>query len=188
MNKRVVLTGGPGGGKTTLIRELAEDPATRGHFLALPEAVFVMRHFAISPQRQLFQRVMVHLQMALEDGLDRPGTGTTWEDHYRRYAGVIHLVTAADGAEDHYAHWPEAHRPEQIEDAIRLDGLLHRVWRDHPCYYRIDNAGRGWTEKPEEARQTLEHWVAIDLPCSDDKRAPGQKGRLETIRQRGRGE
>lgn len=200
----IVLTGGPGGGKTTLLQELRHDLAWAGRFVALPEAIFLMRHVGISPRKRLFQRVMVHLQIALEDGLDRalgpgdprpilchrgsldplaywldrgwpeeeffPYTETTREDHYRRYTGVIHLVTAADGAEDHYAHWPEAHRPEQIEDAIRLDGLLHRVWRDHPCYYRIDNAGRGWTEKSEEARQTLGRWLAIDLPCSGDKR------------------
>jgi hypothetical protein len=162
----IVLTGGPGGGKTTLIEELSRDPAWAVRFAALPEAIFLMRHVGISPREKLFQRVMVHLQMALEDGLDRAlgldngrailchrgsldplaywldrgwpeeeffvYTGTTREEHYRRYTAVVHLVTAADGAEEHYARWPEAHRPEQIEDAVRLDGLLHQVWRDHP--------------------------------------------------------
>lgn len=186
----IVLTGGPGGGKTTLIEELSRDPAWAGRFAALPEAIFLMRHVGISPREKLFQRVMVHMQIALEDGLDRalgPNdpcailchrgsldplvywldrgwpedeffvyTETTREEHYRRYTAVIHLVTAADGAEEYYARWPEAHRPEQIEDAIRLDGLLHQVWRDHPRYYRIGNEGQGWEAKAEEAKKILD--------------------------------
>jgi len=65
----IVLTGGPGGGKTALIEELARDPAWAGRFVALPEAIWLMRTLNLSPREKLFQRVMVHLQMALEDGL-----------------------------------------------------------------------------------------------------------------------
>jgi hypothetical protein len=189
MRKRIVLTGGPGGGKTTLIEQLARDPAWAGRFAALPEAIHNMRFANISVREKLFQRVMVHLQTALEDGLDRAlgsddprailcnrgtldplaywldrgwpedeffaFTGTKREEHYQRYTAVIHLVTAADGATTHYAKWPDAHRPEQIEDAIRLDGLLHQVWRDHPHYYRVDNEGRDWAAKLEAARAIL---------------------------------
>ncbi len=185
----IVLTGGPGGGKSTLLEELRRESAWTRRFIALPEAIFMMRHIGISPKKRLFQRVMVHLQMDLEDGLDQAlGSGdprsilchrgsldplaywidrgwpeeafftyteTTREEHYRRYTAVIHLVTAADGAEENYTRWPDAHRPEQIEDAIRLDGLLHRVWRDHPGYHRIDNVGQRWKEKEEKARSIL---------------------------------
>ncbi len=77
------------------------------------------------------------------------------EEHYRRYEAVIHLVTAADGASLHYTRWPEAHRPEGIEDAVRLDGLLHYVWRDHPQYHRLDNEGRDWASKSQAAREIL---------------------------------
>jgi hypothetical protein len=82
-------------------------------------------------------------------------TRTKRVDHYRRYTAVLHLVTAADGAPMHYTNWPDAHRPETIEDAIRLDGLLHQVWRDHPHYYRVDNKGRDWAAKSREARAIL---------------------------------
>lgn len=190
----LVLTGGTGGGKTTLIEELARDPAWARRFAALPEAISLMRWLNLSLREHLFQRVMVHLQMALEDGLDRAlgpddprailcnrgtldplaywldrgwledeffaFTGTKREEHYRRYTAVIHLVTAADGAAAHYAKWPDAHRPEQIEDAIRLDGLLHQVWRDHPHYYRVDNEGRDWAAKSEAARAVLSSLLA----------------------------
>jgi hypothetical protein len=88
-------------------------------------------------------------------------TGTKREDHYRRYTAVIHLVTAADGAPAYYARWPDAHRPEQIEDAIRLDRLLHQVWRDHPRYYRLDNQGWDWTAKSEKAQEILSRLLLV---------------------------
>jgi AAA domain len=189
MRKFIALTGGPGGGKTTLIEELAQDPAWRDNFLALPEAILVAGRVGVPLREPLFQKLMVETQRGLEDALshtldpsdprfilchrgtldplaywlDRGWpedeffafTGTRREDHYRRYAAVIHLVTAADGAQEHYARWPEAHRPEHIEDATRLDALLHQVWCDHPSYYRLGNKGRDWAAKAAEARDVL---------------------------------
>ena len=71
-NRRViVLTGGPGGGKSTLIKELFHDPVGNGRFIALPEAVYYAGAVGISPHKKLFQRMMVNLQIALEDGLRR---------------------------------------------------------------------------------------------------------------------
>ena len=73
MKKRsvIVLTGGPGGGKTTLIKDLQRDPKWVEGFVALPEAIQYTRFVNISVREKLFQRVMVNLQMSLEDGLDR---------------------------------------------------------------------------------------------------------------------
>ncbi len=80
--------------------------------------------------------------------------------HYQRYAAVLHLVTAADGAVAHYKRWPDAHRPETPEQAVQLDRLLQRVWGGHPRYFRIDNEGRdwanlGWSAKSGKARGIL---------------------------------
>ena len=157
--------------------------------MALPEAVQYAKYVNISPGEQLFQRVIVCLQMRLEDGLDQalgPGdprpilchrgsldplafwmqrgwpeeafftfTRTTCEAHYRRYTAVIHLVTAADGASWAYTRWPEAHRPEEAEEAIRLDRWLQQAWEHHPRYFRISNEGRDWEAKSRAARDIL---------------------------------
>ena len=185
----IVLTGGPGGGKSTLIEELRHDPTWAGRFVALLETIHYAGFVNSSPREKLFQRVMVNLQMALEDGLkhaldvtdSRPiichrgslvplaywiqrgwAEGeflefpeTRLEDHYQRYTAVIQLVTAADGASWAYSRWPHAHRPEEAEDAIRLDRCLAQVWGKHPQYFRLDNTGRTWQEKSAEARRIL---------------------------------
>ena len=192
----IALTGGPGGGKTTLIEELAHDSAWAGRFAALPEAIVAMRYLGISVREKLFQRVMVYQQMAMEEALERAldpqdrriilchrgaldplaywlvqgwsqdefftYTKTTCADHYRRYSAVLHLVTAADGALEHYRRWPGAERHEPAEQAVRLDGLLHQVWRDHPHYYRVGNEGRDWAAKAQEARAILERYLPND--------------------------
>ena len=49
----IVLTGGPGGGKTRLIDELLHDPMWGSRVVALPEAVSLMRHLNISTQTQV---------------------------------------------------------------------------------------------------------------------------------------
>ncbi len=67
----IVLTGGPGGGKSRLIEELQREPAWSGRIAALPETISVMRQVGIPPREPLFQRMMVHLQIALEAGFDR---------------------------------------------------------------------------------------------------------------------
>lgn len=186
--KRLVLTGGPCGGKTRLISELQHDPDWVHRFFVLPEVISVAGQSGVLPQEQLFQRVMVATQMALEDAMDAAladdwhlllchrgtldplaywldrgwseqeffeFTQTNREAHYSRYIGVVHLVTAADGACEHYVHWPDADRTESPEGAIRIDRSLEHAWGGHPRYICIENIGRDWATKSRMARNAL---------------------------------
>jgi tRNA (Thr-GGU) A37 N-methylase len=191
----IVLTGGPGGGKSTLIEDLRLNPKWVGRFMALPEAIQYAGCINISPREKIFQRAVVNLQISLEDGLKRtlgPGdqriilchrgsldtlafwlhlgwseeeyfefTGLSRSEHYHRYAAVIHLVTAADGVPCEYTCWPQAHRPEEPDEAIQLDRWLEQAWGDHPHYYRLDNTGRDWQAKSHAARELLESIMGL---------------------------
>jgi CYTH domain-containing protein/thymidylate kinase len=56
-----------------------------------------------------------------------------------RYAGVIHLVTAADGAESFYTAENNTARIETPEEAIDLDRKTREAWLGHPHLKIIDN-------------------------------------------------
>ena len=51
-----------------------------------------------------------------------------------RYDMVIHLVTAADGAEEYYTLENNAARTETPEVAKMLDKMTQGVWNGHPNY------------------------------------------------------
>jgi predicted ATPase len=63
----IVLTGGPCGGKTTLMRELrAEDPECR-KWVLVPESAPVLFQAGLSAREKSFQAAVVRVQIALED-------------------------------------------------------------------------------------------------------------------------
>jgi hypothetical protein len=183
----VALTGGPGGGKTTLLRELrAEDPEAR-RWIAVPESAPLLFQAGFNAREPSFQAAVVRLQLALETAcaaLARPGqvlvchrgtldplaywlrngwdeadffalTRMSPEEHLQRYAGVLHLQTAAIGAASHYRRWPDAHRPETPEQAAETDHFCAHAWSRHRAYCFIDNDGQDWPAKSRAARAAL---------------------------------
>lgn len=57
-----------------------------------------------------------------------------------RYDAVLHMVTAANGAEEHYTNSNNKHRSEGIELARELDNRLVGAWKGHPNLKVIDNS------------------------------------------------
>lgn len=57
-----------------------------------------------------------------------------------RYNQVIHLITAADGAEDYYNTEDNPCRTEGIELARELDKKTAEAWVGHPYIDVIDNS------------------------------------------------
>ena len=168
----VTLTGGPGGGKSELLRAIAHDAALVVRVAATEEAIHSMRFVRLSPQSAEFQCALVAIQAATEQTVMRglantnkrillthrgtldpcafwqsfgnsresffEMTGTTLEDHYRRYDWVLHLESAAVRVPTEYRRYPLAHRPEHIAEAARLDQYLGELWSGHPRYVKID--------------------------------------------------
>ncbi|MDD4195506.1 MAG: AAA family ATPase [Syntrophorhabdaceae bacterium] len=57
-----------------------------------------------------------------------------------RYDGIIHLVTAADGAPDYYTGENNSARLETAEEALRIDRRTQEGWLGHPRFKIIDNS------------------------------------------------
>ena len=76
-----------------------------------------------------------------------------------RYDHVIHLVTAAHGAEQHYtleqAGSEESARGETAEQARLLDGRTLRAWQETKSHFIVGNAGVTWPQKRERAKAVL---------------------------------
>ena len=186
-----MLTGGPGGGKTELMRELRADDPYAERWILVPEAAPLLFQAGLDGREKRFQWAVVQLQIALEESCAKSAcpeqvlichrgtldplaywlrngwdeseffecTAMSRDEHYRRYFGVIHLQTAAIGAEAHYRRWPDAHRPETLAQAAEIDRLCVHAWRGHPRYVLIDNADRDWLEKARAARSVLTRWL-----------------------------
>ncbi|MCX8021147.1 MAG: ATP-binding protein [Syntrophorhabdaceae bacterium] len=56
-----------------------------------------------------------------------------------RYTGVIHLVTAADGAIDYYTGENNTARIESPEESLIIDRRIQESWLGHPRFSIIDN-------------------------------------------------
>ena len=56
-----------------------------------------------------------------------------------RYHGVVHLVTAAEGAREFYTGENNGARIETPEEAIRIDRSIRESWLGHPHFKIIDN-------------------------------------------------
>ena len=69
----------------------------------------------------------------------------------RRYDAVIHLVTAARGAEEFYTTENNPARTETLEKARELDEKVRNAWVGHPHLRAIDNS----TDFNEKIRRVL---------------------------------
>lgn len=77
--------------------------------------------------------------VTVEDGVSEPSI-------LQRYDGVVHMVTAADGAAPFYKHgdvqddagnW--VHRRETPEEAVELDHRTRSCWEQHPRHVVVHN-------------------------------------------------
>ena len=65
----------------------------------------------------------------------------------RRYEAVVHLVTAANGAEKFYTGDNNQARYETVEEAKALDNKLINAWVGHPHFTIIENNSNGFENK-----------------------------------------
>jgi predicted ATPase len=160
--RRVVLTGGPGAGKSAVL-ELARLFFCE-HVRPLPEAAGIVfgGRFPRNGRpdiRQASQRAIYHVQVELESTtlLENPamvicdrgtpdgsaywnGDGTLWDAvgtsrdaELARYYGVIHLRTPTAGAYNH----DNPLRIESHDEARAIDSLIAEAWAGHPRSFEV---------------------------------------------------
>ena len=81
-----------------------------------------------------------------------------WNEIYlrdSRYDAVIHMVTAADGADQFYDLDTNEARYENIELAREVDKKLQKNWSGHSQLYLIDNNAPSFDEKTSKAVRTV---------------------------------
>jgi predicted ATPase len=100
---------------------------------------------------------LMHATEASDAEIHQPRMRITEEYMIKRYDLVVHLVTAADGAEEHYRSGATTDdsgnkvvRGEPPDVARELDRKLRLAWAVHPNHCIIPNGSKGFTGKVEE--------------------------------------
>ena len=128
---------------------------------------------------EMWEKVLSHVD------LRHPVT----EDYVRgRYDGVIHLVTAANGASKWYK-WGktmddsghEVFRKESPDEAIALDNQMIRVWSGHERHIVIENTSEGFSSKLERAANAVLDIAKEAHPQEYQKASGGVGPRLKSL-------
>lgn len=185
--RKVVLTGGPGGGKTAVLEFMRL--AFCRHVVILPEAAGLLFRGGFPRDRaparlRAAQRAIFHVQRQLEASTEEdnaaivvcdrgtpdgsaywPGPDTLWdavgtrrEEELARYSSVIHLRTPSD--ENGY-NFRNPLRVESAAEAMEIDRRIAEIWSSHPAYTEIPATA----DFLVKARHALEHLRSEVPPC-----------------------
>jgi predicted ATPase len=185
VRKRIVLTGGPGAGKTAVLELLQQ--LVCEHVVVLPEAASMLFNGGFprggnAGQRAATQRAIYHVQRELEASADAadhaaivlcdrgtvdgaaywPGPDTLWsavgttrETELARYDVAIHLRTPSAGMYNH----DNPARVESAEEAARVDARIAQAWQGHSRVVTIA-ANADFIQKAQQALRA----VLVELP------------------------
>ena len=88
----------------------------------------------------------------------------------RRYEAVVHLVSAADGAEEHYNADNNVARYENIKEAVELDKRLINAWVGHPHFSIIQNGVNSFQEKIDQTMSSVLNFIGLPSPSAHVKK------------------
>jgi CYTH domain-containing protein/thymidylate kinase len=96
--------------------------------------------------------------------------GFTQSELMHRYDLVVHLVTAADGAEAHYTLLNNSARKETPEEARALDVRTLHAWLGHPHHIIVDNSSTDFADKMLRALRALARKLNMPQPTEIEKK------------------
>ena len=88
----------------------------------------------------------------------------------RRYEAVVHLVTAANGAEKFYTGDNNQARYETVEEAKQLDSKLIDAWVGHPSFAIIENNNDGFSNKIQRCVEACFKSIGLPTPKTHHKK------------------
>ena len=198
--RRIVLTGGPGAGKTAVL-ELVRQYFCK-HVDVLPESASVLfgggfRRGTTAAGRAAAQRAIFHVQRELETAADAEGDaaiilcdrgtvdgfaywpgpedfwnslGTTREREFQRYSAVIHLRTPPP--DGGYNHRNPV-RIESAAEAALVDQRLLQAWEGHPRRFVVESTA----DFLDKAHRTIEILRGEMPECCRRHMVPAVDGR-----------
>lgn len=75
-----------------------------------------------------------------------------------RYDAILHMVTAADGAEQFYSSINNVARYESHEEAREKDQKLREAYMGHSRWMLIDNKGKDFDSKIKTVKENV-HYI-----------------------------
>lgn len=189
--RRIAVTGGPGGGKTTLWKELVQRYPDR--VVAVPEVATLMfshvfPHVRDEHERKAVQTAIFHVQHSLEavhesramsDQIllcDRgsPDGGGYWPSGHEAFfeamgsswAQELHRYDAVLFLETAAAQGlsidaGNSVRTEDLATAVAIDRRLHAVWSAHPRFAHVA-CDPDFSRKLSQALQLLDAELAVE--------------------------
>ncbi len=188
--RRIAVTGGPGAGKTSLWRELAQAHAAR--LVAVPEVATMLFQHVFPPvrdeaERCAVQRAIFHVQRELEgvyEGRSRAGQillcdrgtvdgGGYWPAGHEAFFAELAtcwrdelsrydavLFLETAAAGGHSIEEGNTVRSEDLDTAVRIDQRLREVWSSHPNFLYVPQAAR-FDDKLAAARHAFAQFLAL---------------------------
>ena len=200
--KKIVLTGGPCAGKTTALYKVFNVPevptiySTAGWNyltpnrdlyyqgerailetqLALEDSFFRLAEVCQKPVLIVCDRGTMDISAYIkpEEWMEITAmAGTNPNELMERYDAVLHLVSAADGAEQYYTTATNATRYEQAnEEGLRmareLDKKVIKAWTGHP-HLRVINNHDDFENKLNRVLTEISKVVGLPQPVQDER-------------------
>lgn len=95
--------------------------------------------------------------------------GVSNEQLLTRYDAVLHLVSAADGAEQFYTTANNAQRTEGLEKARLLDKKIINAWSSHP-HLRVINNHEDFTTKLNRVLKEISDVLGLVQPIEEERK------------------
>ena len=113
--------------------------------------------------------ISAYMDPATWDEITRSVGTTTTELRDHRYDAVLHLVSAADGAEEFYTTANNKERTEGLELARTLDKKVIAAWTGHP-HLRVINNHENFDSKIHRVLKEISDVLSLPQPIVEERK------------------